>query len=37
MLAAGPGTAIEVRAVGPEARAALDALEALVEGRFGEE
>ncbi len=37
MLAAGPGTAIEVSAAGPQARAALDALAALVDGKFGEE
>ena len=37
MLAAGPGSEIQVSAAGPEARAALDALAALVEGGFGEE
>lgn len=37
MLAAGPGTAITVTAHGPEADTVLDALEALVAGRFGEE
>jgi len=37
MLAAGPGTTIEVSASGPQARAALDALAALVDGKFGEE
>jgi len=37
MLAAGPGTAIDVRATGPEAAAALAALAALVESKFGED
>ena len=37
MLAAGPGTAIRVIASGAEAAAALEALEALVNARFGEE
>jgi phosphocarrier protein len=37
MLAAGPGTAIEVKATGAEAQAALAALAALVEGKFGED
>ena len=37
MLAAGPGTAIEITATGPEAREALDALAALVDGKFGED
>ena len=37
MLAAGPGTTIEVRATGREAAAALAALAALVDGKFGEE
>ena len=36
MLAAAPGTTIEVEAAGPEAQAALDALDALVADRFGE-
>jgi phosphocarrier protein len=36
MLAAGPGSSIRVSAAGPEAPAALDALEALVADRFGE-
>jgi len=36
MLAAAPGTTIEVEADGPEAQAALDALDALVADRFGE-
>jgi phosphocarrier protein HPr len=37
MLGAGPGTAIEVAATGPEAFEALEALEALVGARFGED
>ncbi len=37
MLAAGPGTRILVKATGPEARAALDALENLVCCGFDEE
>jgi phosphocarrier protein len=37
MLAAGPGTEIELRASGPQARAALDALAALIESGFDEE
>jgi phosphocarrier protein HPr len=37
MLAAAKGTRIEILARGPEARAALDALEALVSEKFGEE
>ena len=37
MLAAGPGTAIEVKAAGPEAEAALAALAALVASKFGED
>lgn len=36
MLAAAPGTSILVEASGPEAQAALDALDALVADRFGE-
>lgn len=36
MLAASPGCCIEVAAEGPEADAALDALEELVADRFGE-
>jgi len=36
MLAAGPGCCILIEAEGPEARAALDALEALVTDGFGE-
>jgi phosphocarrier protein len=37
MLAAGPGTAIELRASGPQAAAALDALAALIDGGFDED
>ena len=37
MLAAGPGTAIEITAQGADADAALVALGDLVEGKFGEE
>jgi len=37
MLAAGPGSEIEIRASGHEAEAAVNALAALVEDRFGEE
>ncbi len=37
MLAAGIGTTIHVEAIGSEARAAVAALTALVNGRFGEE
>ncbi|MCW5714547.1 MAG: HPr family phosphocarrier protein [Bauldia sp.] len=37
MLAAAPGTVIRLVASGREARPALDALEALVADRFGEE
>ena len=37
MLAAGPGSTIEIRAEGPEAQPALDALAALVEARFDED
>lgn len=37
MLAAGPGCEIEIAAEGPQAEAALAALEALVSGRFGED
>ena len=36
MLAAAPGTTIFVEASGPEAQAAVDALDALVSDRFGE-
>ena len=37
MLAASPGTSIEVTASGPDAAAALDALAGLVEAKFGED
>ena len=37
MLSAGPGTTILVSAKGPEAQAALDAITALVAGKFNEE
>jgi phosphocarrier protein len=37
MLAAGPGTMIEVSATGRDARAVLDALEMLVRDKFGED
>ena len=37
MLAAGQGATIEVTAKGPDAETALGALEALLDGRFGEE
>jgi phosphocarrier protein len=37
MLAASPGCSIRVMAQGPEAAAAMDALEQLVASRFGEE
>ena len=37
MLAAAPGTTIELRATGRDAEAALDALEALVEAKFDED
>ena len=37
MLAASPGSVIEVTAEGPDAAAVLDALAALVESGFGEE
>src|SRR5215467_9081166 len=37
MLAAGPGKSIKVEARGPDAVAAMAALEALVASRFGEE
>ncbi len=36
MLAAAPGTSITITATGPQAAAAVDALEALVTSRFGE-
>jgi phosphocarrier protein HPr len=37
MLGAGIGSSITVAATGSEARQAIDALEALVSGKFGEE
>ena len=37
MLAAGPGISITISATGKEAAAAVDALCALIAGRFGEE
>lgn len=37
MLAAEPGTRLEIRAVGEDCREAVEALVALVEGRFGED
>ena len=37
MLAAGKGTAIEIRTSGAQAKAALDALTALVAGKFDED
>jgi phosphocarrier protein len=37
MLAAGPGTAIELRATGPDAERAVAALAALIGGGFNEE
>ncbi|HEY5210144.1 MAG TPA: HPr family phosphocarrier protein [Stellaceae bacterium] len=37
MLAAGPGTEIELRATGPQADAALTALAALIDGGFDED
>jgi phosphocarrier protein HPr len=37
MLAAGPGTMIEVTATGAEAQQAIDALAALVDDKFGED
>ena len=36
MLSAGPGTSITVTATGKESAAVLGALEALIDGRFGE-
>lgn len=36
MLAAGIGTEIQVTAIGPQAGEAIDALDALVRGKFGE-
>ena len=37
MLAAGPGSKLEVRAAGPDAAEALDELEALVKRKFDED
>ena len=37
MLAAGPGSKLEVRAAGPDAAEALDVLEALVKRKFDED
>ena len=37
MLAAGPGSSIDIEAEGPESEAALDALVALVQARFDED
>jgi phosphocarrier protein HPr len=37
MLAAGPGSFIDVSAQGPDAQAALDAITALVDARFNED
>jgi len=37
MLAAGPGTTVQVTCAGPEAKQALDALENLLATKFGEE
>ena len=37
MLAASPGCSIRVSATGPDAAAAMEAIEALVSSRFGEE
>jgi phosphocarrier protein len=37
MLAAGPGTAVELRATGPDAERAVSALAALVSGGFDED
>jgi phosphocarrier protein HPr len=37
MLGAGIGSSITVSATGPEAKQAIDALDALVSGKFGEE
>ena len=37
MLAAGPGSTIEIKAQGPQAQAAVEALTALVASRFEEE
>jgi phosphocarrier protein HPr len=37
MLAAGPGCCVEIEAEGPDADAALDALQALIAARFDED
>jgi phosphocarrier protein HPr len=37
MLSAGPGTTIVVSAIGPDAQAAIDAIDALVASKFNEE
>jgi len=37
MLAAGPGSVLDIQAAGPDAQAALDALVALIDARFDEE
>lgn len=37
MLGAVPGSAVELSAHGPDAEAAMNALEALINGRFGED
>ncbi|GAB6052243.1 HPr family phosphocarrier protein [Magnetospira thiophila] len=37
LLAAGPGTSIQVNAAGPEAEVAIEAISALVNGKFEEE
>jgi len=37
MLAAGPGAPVELRAEGPDARAALEALARLIESKFDED
>jgi phosphocarrier protein HPr len=37
MLSAGPGTSITIEAFGPEATEVLDALEALIKSKFGED
>jgi phosphocarrier protein len=37
MLAAGPGTAVELRATGPDAERAVSALAALISGGFDED
>jgi phosphocarrier protein len=37
MLAAGPGIEIEIETHGPDEQPAMDALRALIEGKFGED